>query len=443
MTQSCMLARRVAVLVSAAVVAALGATAVAPPATGEPASPPSWEPVQTVMEREPFDFPLVTTSSTGLVVAVAYDSQGWYASTRPPGPGQKWSEPEPLQVAVYQRPVNVVTSWPDGRITFLFGDVLVTMAADGTFGPPEALPFPWLLPVRVSGAATGLQDGRLVAASHVRGGFRAGIRAPDGTWTASERYREPHAYVVGVWSEPRGPLRVAVLRTGYRRTDREPRLFSVELGDDATWGARENLDVGSFDRYRGGRFGVDFRSNADGDASLLWQERDARPDQPVAVVSTRPAGGTWSEPLALQSNVVANRIHFLRPDGTTLVATASDSSAPDAGKLVVARLPAGGDRLEREVVYEGLFQYFLVTVQGGMAASGEVHLAVPTRAGSSRLQRFWRCTERACVEQQPLGSEPDSWGRVLAGADGATYVVDTQAERCGDAPVCSRRLPPG
>lgn len=413
------------------------------PAGAAPDGGPSWEPVQTVTTREPFDTPLVTTSATGRVVAVAYDTQGWYATSRPPGSGQSWSDPEPLQVAVHQRPANVVTAWPDGRVTFFFPDVLVTMAPDGSFGPPEGLPFPWLVPVRTAGTATGLADGRLVAVSHVRAGIRAAVRAPDGSWTASPRYPEPHAYPVGVWAEPDGPLRVAVVRTGLPRGDREPRVFSVVLRADGTWGPREDLAVGSFARYRGGKFGLDLRSNADGDASLLWTERERRPAQPVAVVSTRPAGGAWSEPLALQSNTVANRVHFLRPDGTTLLATASDSdSAPEAGKVVVARLPAGAEQLQRETVYDGLFTYLFVTLQGGMAGSGEVQLSVPTgRAGHGPQQRFWRCGAQRCVEQRALSAEPDPWERVVVAADGATFVVGSQAERCGEAAICSRRLP--
>lgn len=406
------------------------------PAGAAPADQRDVEPLQPVSDVDPSNTPVVAASSTGRVATFFYDEQDWFATSRAPGADDPWAPIHALDVAPGGYALPLV-SWPDGRLTVVLyggrdGTVLVTVAADGSVGEGVRVPERYPQIGQFAGVGVGHDDGSIVLVG--RSGSRsntvqAATLDPDGTWSLSEYLPARRSFVMGAWSGDGSGTRAVVLRPGAPHNP--PRMYSIRLAPDGSWGDPEPVATQTRGRFRGRA--VSFGTDGHGAASLMWTE--TRSGAPRAVVTTRPAGGRWSTPRARRANRVTNRFSLMGPDASTTVVSTINAAAEEAGRVVVSTLSAEGRWVERRTAYVGPFRAFFVTVTGGLDAEGDLLLQVP---GRHRMV-YAECPTQGDCEK--VATVPGGAPSFTVGADGAGYRVAAN-RRCAPAEICSRRVPP-
>ena len=442
--------RRRPVAVLALVVVLCVAVGGVAPATGSPAgSAPDereFEAVQSVVDHDTLQH-FVMSSSTGRLAVLFYDVDAWYAASRPPGPDQPWSEPQRVDArrTGYAKPL---VRWPDGRLTIAVDDghdgvVLVTMATDGTFGETVRVPDGYPLIAGEQGVGVGLADGSIVLIGRSFSGpdvaqpdlVQAATLATDGSWSLSEGRPAPrYTSVGGAWTGDGPGIRVVVVRRAVG--DAPADIRSVVLKQDGSWGASQPVPVETRGHFRSGQ--VSFHTDGQGAASLMWTEQRGR--GPRAVVSVRPAGGSWSPTRARRGNEATNRFAAMGPDGSTTVGTTIRAGGRGRGRVVISTLSPQGEWVQRRTAYVGTFVPIFPKVLWGMDRDGVLLMEVPAAPRTLYLEcpPVGECEQVASSAPQ----SGDRFARFSTGADGAGYQMRWSSS-CSPVGLCSRRLPPG
>ncbi len=408
-----------------------------------------WDPPQVIDAQEGVGEPsaFFDTVRGRAVVVHAVDLGAPWASSRAAG-SAAWKEPKQLASDPDQGSGNPMQAGPvavgpgGGAAVFLqsvYGYLAyVSMTPDGRW--TKARPFPYQPVFTPKVALVRPRAGIVAIGTRKHHRVRAAVKPEGGHWHLSPGLALDDAAVSGAWYDAEG--RVHVLVCQRPQSDGGQGLYEAVLrtrDGEPTWGPLRLVPTGSAGGSLGSASEVSVVSNARGEITVQWQQRDAAGD-PHQAVRHRDASGEWTpiRELPTDDRVV---LGGMGPDGSARLSYLSEG-APVGDYQLLTRILAADGTLGDEVVVDSFTDPgFRLGAAPGSGLDLLLGWTTYDEQTSDQENHVYRCLSRGCGEVGSWNGPAAFLLTLTPQGDSFIAGVGDGIPGCPSDALCSRRLP--